>query len=58
LAAVAHTASATTVSALSRDIEASMLSINHHGLALSELSFGGLKSSGYGSEDGSEAIEN
>ena len=58
LAAYAYTASAATVSALSRDIESGMLSINHHGLALPELPFGGIKDSGYGSEGGLEAIEN
>jgi succinate-semialdehyde dehydrogenase/glutarate-semialdehyde dehydrogenase len=34
-----------------------MVSINHHGLALPELPFGGVKDSGYGSEGGAEAIE-
>ena len=34
-----------------------MVSINHHGLALPEVPFGGVKDSGYGCEGGSEAIE-
>ena len=34
-----------------------MVSINHHGLALPEVPFGGTKDSGYGSEGGLEAIE-
>jgi succinate-semialdehyde dehydrogenase/glutarate-semialdehyde dehydrogenase len=34
-----------------------MVSINHHGLALPEVPFGGVKDSGYGSEGGAEAIE-
>ena len=34
-----------------------MVSINHHGLALPELPFGGIKDSGYGSERGTEALE-
>ena len=38
-------------------VEAGMMSINHHGLALPEVPFGGVKDSGYGSEGGSEAIE-
>ena len=36
---------------------AGMISINHHGLALPEVPFGGVKDSGYGSEGGPEAIE-
>ena len=43
--------------ALAQDIEAGMLSINHVGLALPELPFGGIKDSGYGTEGGSEAID-
>ena len=38
-------------------IESGMVSINHHGLALPEVPFGGVKDSGYGSEGGLEAIE-
>ena len=33
------------------------MAINHHGLALPEVPFGGVKDSGYGSEGGLEAIE-
>ena len=43
--------------ALGADIESGMVSINHHGLALPEVPFGGIKDSGYGSEGGLEAIE-
>ncbi|UVD58581.1 NAD-dependent succinate-semialdehyde dehydrogenase [Rhizobium sp. Pop5] len=57
LAAYAYTTSAKTSADLARDIESGMLSINHHGLALPELPFGGTKESGYGSEGGSEAME-
>ncbi|ARM12432.1 MULTISPECIES: NAD-dependent succinate-semialdehyde dehydrogenase [Rhizobium] len=57
LAAYAYTTSAKTSAGLARDIESGMLSINHHGLALPELPFGGIKDSGYGSEGGSEAME-
>jgi succinate-semialdehyde dehydrogenase/glutarate-semialdehyde dehydrogenase len=34
-----------------------MVSINHHGLALPEVPFGGVKDSGFGSEGGTEALE-
>ncbi|MDK4732313.1 NAD-dependent succinate-semialdehyde dehydrogenase [Rhizobium sp. CNPSo 3490] len=57
LAAYAYTTSAKTSAELARDIESGMLSINHHGLALPELPFGGIKDSGYGSEGGAEAME-
>lgn len=57
LAAYAFAARQSTIGALSRDIEAGMLSINHQGLGSPELPFGGIKDSGYGSEGGSEALE-
>jgi succinate-semialdehyde dehydrogenase/glutarate-semialdehyde dehydrogenase len=38
--------------------ESGLISINDHGLVLPEVPFGGAKDSGYGSEVGSEAIEN
>ncbi|WP_156624179.1 aldehyde dehydrogenase family protein, partial [Ensifer sp. Root558] len=38
-------------------VESGMISINHLGLALPEVPFGGIKDSGYGTEGGSEAIE-
>ncbi len=40
-----------------RRSRAAWSSINHHGLALPEVPFGGVKDSGYGSEGGTEAIE-
>ena len=43
--------------AIAASVETGMISINHHGLALPEVPFGGVKDSGYGSEGGSEAIE-
>ncbi|WP_081157804.1 NAD-dependent succinate-semialdehyde dehydrogenase [Ensifer aridi] len=58
LAAYAYTTSGKTSAALSRDIQSGMISINHHGLALPELPFGGIKDSGYGSEGGTEAMDN
>ena len=57
LAAYAYTSSAKTAAAIGSAFESGMVSINHHGLALPEIPFGGVKDSGYGSEGGSEAIE-
>jgi succinate-semialdehyde dehydrogenase/glutarate-semialdehyde dehydrogenase len=57
LAAYAYTRSAKTANAIAAQVESGMMSINHHGLALPEVPFGGVKDSGYGSEGGSEAIE-
>ncbi len=57
LASYAYTRSAKTANAVAAAVEAGMMSINHHGLALPEVPFGGVKDSGYGSEGGSEAIE-
>jgi succinate-semialdehyde dehydrogenase/glutarate-semialdehyde dehydrogenase len=57
LAAYAYTRSATTATALGARIESGMVGINHHGLALPETPFGGVKDSGYGSEGGAEGLE-
>ncbi len=57
LAAYAYTSSAKTANAVAAAVESGMMSINHHGLALPEVPFGGIKDSGYGSEGGAEAIE-
>jgi succinate-semialdehyde dehydrogenase/glutarate-semialdehyde dehydrogenase len=57
LAAYAYTRSAKTAADIGAACESGMVSINHHGLALPEVPFGGVKDSGYGSEGGSEAIE-
>jgi succinate-semialdehyde dehydrogenase/glutarate-semialdehyde dehydrogenase len=54
LAAFAWTQSAKTITNVSRDLEARMVSINHHGLVLPEVPFG-VKDSGYGSEGGASA---
>ena len=56
LASYAYTRSAKTANAIAAAVEAGMMSINHHGLALPEVPFGGVKDSGYGSEGGLEAI--
>ncbi|MBU8542102.1 MULTISPECIES: NAD-dependent succinate-semialdehyde dehydrogenase [Roseomonadaceae] len=57
LASYAFTRSAKTANALANRVESGMMTINHLGLALPEVPFGGMKDSGYGSEGGSEAIE-
>ena len=58
LASYAYTRSTKTANAIAAAVESGMISINHHGLALPEVPFGGVKDSGYGSEGGLEAIEN
>ncbi|MRX51801.1 aldehyde dehydrogenase family protein [Paracoccus sp. S-4012] len=57
LAAYAFTRDSATANRLGREIAAGMTSINHIGLALPEVPFGGINDSGHGTEGGSEAIE-
>jgi len=57
LAAYAFTRSAKTANAVAAEVETGMITINHLGLALPEVPFGGVKDSGYGSEGGLEALE-
>ena len=57
LASYAYTRSAQTAQRVGAGLEAGMVTINHIGLALPEVPFGGMKDSGYGSEGGAEAIE-
>ena len=57
LASYAFTRSEKNVSHLSGAIQSGMLTINHLGLALPEVPFGGINDSGYGSEGGAEALE-
>jgi len=57
LASYAFTESARTAHMLGRDINAGMLTINHIGLSLPEVPFGGIRDSGYGTEGGPDAIE-
>ena len=57
LAAYAFTESASTMHALGDQVEAGMITINHLGLALPELPFGGVRDSGYGTEGGADALE-
>jgi succinate-semialdehyde dehydrogenase/glutarate-semialdehyde dehydrogenase len=56
LASYAFTSNADTAHQLGMRIEAGMTTINHLGLALPEVPFGGIKDSGHGTEGGSEAI--
>jgi succinate-semialdehyde dehydrogenase / glutarate-semialdehyde dehydrogenase len=57
LAAYAWSGSSARVQRLQDEIQAGMLTINHIGLSLPELPFGGIGDSGVGTEGGSEAIE-
>jgi len=57
LAAYAYTRSAKTATRVAAEVESGMMSINHHGLALPETPFGGVKDSGYGSEGGVEGLD-
>jgi len=57
LATYAYTGSARTMQALGDRVETGMITINHLGLALPEVPFGGVKDSGYGTEGGADALE-
>jgi succinate-semialdehyde dehydrogenase/glutarate-semialdehyde dehydrogenase len=57
LAAYAYTRSTATAEKVASRVESGMVSINHHGLALPEVPFGGIKDSGYGSEGGPESLD-
>jgi succinate-semialdehyde dehydrogenase/glutarate-semialdehyde dehydrogenase len=56
LASYAFTRDSKTATKLADSIEAGMLTINHHGLALPETPFGGIKDSGFGHEGGIEGL--
>jgi succinate-semialdehyde dehydrogenase / glutarate-semialdehyde dehydrogenase len=56
LASYAFTRSSQTALALAGAVETGMMTINHIGLGLPEVPFGGVKDSGYGTEGGPEAI--
>jgi succinate-semialdehyde dehydrogenase / glutarate-semialdehyde dehydrogenase len=58
LGAYAFTTSGRTAIAVGDGFEAGMIGINHFNMIVSELPFGGMKESGYGSEGGEEGIEN
>ena len=57
LAAYAYTKSGDVSAKLGEAVESGMITINHMGLALPEVPFGGIKDSGFGSEGGAEALE-
>lgn len=57
LASYAFTGSVATADRLADEIQAGMVTLNHNGLALPEVPFGGIKDSGHGSEGGTEAME-
>lgn len=56
LAAYGYSNSAQTIEAMRRGIRSGMLSINHNGLGLPEVPFGGIRDSGFGDEGGIEAL--
>ncbi len=58
LGAYAFTGSARTAIDVGDRLEAGMIGINHFGMVVAELPFGGVGESGYGSEGGEEGIEN
>ena len=57
LAAYAFTESTETATRIGNEVVAGMTTINHLGLALPEVPFGGVGDSGYGTEGGSEALD-
>ncbi|CAM5351028.1 succinate-semialdehyde dehydrogenase/glutarate-semialdehyde dehydrogenase [Aquamicrobium terrae] len=57
LAAYAFTRSADSAARISNGLRSGMVSINHLGLALPEVPFGGINDSGYGTEGGADALE-
>lgn len=57
LAAYGFTRSAASASKMSSGIASGMVSINHYGLALPEVPFGGINDSGNGTEGGADALE-
>lgn len=57
LGAYAFTRSIHTATTLADALDCGMVSINHLGLALPEIPFGGVKESGHGSEGGKEGLD-
>lgn len=57
LASYAFTHDTKLATKVADGLEAGMVSINHHGLALPETPFGGIKDSGFGHEQGIEGLQ-
>lgn len=57
LSSYAFTESSRNAHLIATGLQAGMVNINHFGAGLSELPFGGVKESGYGSEGGSESFD-
>ena len=57
LAAYVFTQDVSEHIALTGGIESGMIGVNHFGVSLAEMPFGGVKESGYGSEGGTEGLE-
>jgi len=57
LAAYGFTTSNRNAHRLATMLEAGMVNINHFGMAPSEIPFGGIKDSGFGSEGGTESFD-
>ena len=57
LASYAFTHDTALATRVADSLEAGMVSINHHGLALPETPFGGIKDSGFGHEQGIEGLQ-
>ena len=57
LAAYAFTKSTSNAAKIGDGLESGMITINHLGLAIAEVPFGGVKDSGYGSEGGTETFD-
>jgi succinate-semialdehyde dehydrogenase/glutarate-semialdehyde dehydrogenase len=57
LAAYAFTGSSANAAKISSSVRSAMITINHYGLALPEVPFGGINDSGYGTEGGADALD-
>jgi succinate-semialdehyde dehydrogenase / glutarate-semialdehyde dehydrogenase len=57
LAAYVFTQDVSEHIALANGIEAGMIGVNHFGVSLAEIPFGGVKASGFGSEGGTEGLD-